>query len=325
MRPRAIRSAWPPVVSGSRVRNEARADLDDDPGESGTRVLDRAVLAGLVIIFLPALANLARVWEEVDYQSHGFLVPVVAGWIAWSTRGSRRLLPRSIDARGAAVLALALALYSMSLLAASPSGQGLALVMATAGVVWWRQGRRRLRAMAFPIGFLVFMVPIPADWFTPLAVRLLLMVSWAAAGVLHVLGLEVTRQGNVLMLGGGTPLLVAEACSGLTAILTLLPIAVLVAYLSPLRSVRRAVLVASALPIAMAANLLRVVVTVLAAQVWDAVTVTSDPWHSLVGLLLYAIACVGLLAVARILRPREVRRPQGSRSAREPGSPPHPN
>ena len=283
-------------------------------------MLDRVVLFGLVAVFLPALATLVRVWETVESQSHGFLVPAVAGWIAWSTRDRRRRLPRRIDTRGAALLALALALYAMSLLAGSASGQGLALVMAIEGAVWWREGPGRLRAMAFPIAFLLFMVPIPADWFTPLAVRLLLMVSWASAALLHVLGVEVIREGNVLTLAGGAPLLVAEACSGLTAILTLLPIAVLIAYLSPLRGARRIALVASALPIAMAANLLRVVATVAAAQIWDPFTVTSDPWHTLLGLLLYAIACAGLLALARILRPRAPSA-RNSRPARDSESP----
>jgi len=191
----------------------------------------------------------------------------------------------------------------MSLLAGAASGQGLALVAALAGAVWWREGRRRVRALIFPIAFLLFMVPIPPDWFTPLAVQLLLFVSWASEGVLGVLGVEVLRQGNVIVLESGASLMVAEACSGLTAILTLLPIAVLVAYLSPLSSARRVTLVALALPIAMGANLLRVVFTVLAAQIWDAGTITADPWHTLAGLLIYAIACLGLLAAARGLRP----------------------
>ncbi|MCX5739917.1 MAG: exosortase/archaeosortase family protein [Proteobacteria bacterium] len=243
--------------------------------------LDRGVYLALAAAFLPAVGTLARAWGATEHQSHGFLVPLVAGWIAWGTRDR-----------------------ALSLLAGSASGQGLALVAALTGAVWWREGRRRLRALAFPIAFLLFMVPIPPDWFTPFAVQLLLFVSWAAEGVLRVLGVEVLRQGNVIHLANGASLMVAEACSGLTAILTLLPIAVLVAYLSPLGSARRVVLVALALPIAMGANLLRVVFTALAAQVWDAETVTGDPWHSLAGLLIYAVACLGLLAAARGLQPR---------------------
>ena len=286
-------------------------------------VLDRVVYFSLAAAFLPAVGTMARVWERTENQSHGFLVPAVAGWIAWGTRDRWGRLARAVDARGAALLALALALYAMSLLAGSASGQGLALVAALTGAVWWREGRRRLRALAFPIAFLLFMVPIPPDWFTPFAVQLLLFVSWAAEGVLRVLGVEVLRQGNVIVLEGGASLMVAEACSGLTAILTLLPIAVLVAYLSPLSSTRRVVLVALALPIAMGANLLRVVFTALAAQVWDAVTVTADPWHSLAGLLIYAIACLGLLAAARGLHPRGASFARRSGPPRSGGAPPH--
>jgi len=285
--------------------------------------LDRVVYLALAAAFLPALGTLARVWGSTEHQSHGFLVPVVAGWIAWGTRDRWSRLARAVDARGAALLALALSLYAISLLAGSASGQGLALVAALAGAVWWREGRRRLRALAFPIAFLLFMVPVPPDWFTPFAVQLLLFVSWAAEGVLRVLGVEVLREGNVIVLEGGASLMVAEACSGLTAILTLLPIAVLIAYLSPLGSARRIALVALALPIAMGANLLRVVVTALAAQVWDAETVTGDPWHSLAGLLIYAVACLGLLAAARALQPRAVAFAGRSGSPRAGGAPPH--
>lgn len=285
---------------------------------------DRVVYLALAGAFLPAVGTLARVWGATEHQSHGFLVPVVAGWIAWGTRARWGQLARVVDARGAALLALALALYAMSLLAGSASGQGLAFVAALAGAVWWREGRGRLRALAFPIAFLLFMVPIPPDWFTPFAVQLLLFVSWAAEGVLRVLGVEVLRQGNVIVLAGGASLMVAEACSGLTAILTLLPIAVLVAYLSPLRSARRVALVALALPIAMGANLLRVVFTALAAQIWDADTVTADPWHSLAGLLIYAIACLGLLAAARGLQPRGVSFAGRSGPPRSGGAPPPP-
>jgi exosortase len=285
----------------------SRSDSDRSTASGGgvpIGPLDRAVYLALAVAFIPALGTLARAWGATEHQSHGFLVPAVAGWIAWGTRGRWGRLARATDARGAVLLALALTLYALSLLPGAASGQGLALVAAIAGAVWWREGSRRLRALAFPIGFLLFMVPIPPDWFTPFAVQLLLFVSWAAEGVLQLLGVNMLREGNVIVLAGGAELMVAEACSGLTAILTLLPIAVLIAYLSPLSNARRVVLVALALPIAMFANLLRVVVTVLAALVWDAATVTGDPWHTLAGLLIYAVACLGLMAAERGLRPR---------------------
>ena len=260
-----------------------------------------AVAIALGVAFAPALVSLARVWSGTDYLSHGFLVPLVSVWIAWATRGRRAALPRRRDARGAALVALSLALYAASLLAGSPSGQGLALVGALAGAVWFLRGTAWLRALAFPIGFLAFAVPIPPDWLAPVIVRLLLFVSSASVGILHALGIEVSRDGNVIGLPSGESLFVAEACSGLTSILTLAPIAALVAYLSPLPASRKVALVALVVPIAMAANLLRVVSTVVGARLWGVGAVTGDPVHVLLGLAVYASACLGLLAMARAL------------------------
>lgn len=285
-----------------KTSRPVRAGANSAP-PSRSKVLDRVVYLAVAAAFLPALGTLARAWGSEEYQSHGFFVPVVAAWIAWGTRSNWRRLRRERDLRGAALLVLALALYAFSALSGSASGQGVALVAAVAGTVWWRDGSRVLRALAFPIAFLLFMIPVPPELLTPLLVRLLLVVSWGAAAVLELVGVVVARHGNVLVLSDGASLMVAEACSGLTAILTLLPIAVLVAYLAPLSAARRIALVALALPIAMVANLLRVILTAVAAQVWDARTVTADPWHSLGGLLIYAFACLLLLFVARALRP----------------------
>jgi len=260
-----------------------------------------AVAVALGLAFAPALASLASVWSSTDYLSHGFLVPLVSAWIAWSTRARRAALPRRRDARGAALIALALALYAASLLASSPSGQGLALVAAIAGAVWYLRGASWLRALAFPIGFLAFAVPIPPDWLTPIIVQLLLFVSSASVGILNAFGVAVARDGNVIGLPSGESLFVAQACSGLTSILTLAPIATLVAYLSPLAPARKLALVALVVPIAMAANLLRVVGTVLGARFWGVGFVTGDPIHVLLGLSVYAAACLGLLAAARAL------------------------
>ena len=258
-----------------------------------------AVAVALGLAFAPALASLARVWSSTDYLSHGFLVPLVSAWIAWATQARRATVPRRRDPRGAVLIALALALYAAGLLASSPSGQGLALVAAIAGAVWYLRGASWLRALAFPIGFLAFAVPIPPDWLTPVIVQLLLFVSSASVGILNAFGVAVARDGNVIGLPTGESLFVAQACSGLTSILTLAPIATLVAYLSPLAHARKLVLVALVVPIAMAANLLRVVGTVLGARFWGVGFVTGDPIHVLLGLSVYAAACLGLLAAAR--------------------------
>ncbi len=258
----------------------------------------------LALVFAPTLRELAGVWSSVEYYSHGFLVPLVSVMIAAGLARGRASVPRERDGRGAVLLAVALAAALLGALVSSTSVQGLALVAAIAGAVWYLRGTAWLRLLAFPIAYLIFMVPIPPDWLSPVIVQLLLFVTAAAVWTLGVLGFAVTRAGNVLTLPGGETLFVAEACSGLTSLVTLTPIAVLIAYLAPISLRAKILLVALVAPIAMLANMIRVVGTSLGAERWGAEAVTEDPVHTLVGLSVYAVACMLLLAIARAF-PRE--------------------
>jgi exosortase len=145
------------------------------------------------------------------------------------------------------------------------------------------------------------MVPIPPDWLAPVVVRLLGFVTSMSVGLLQALGVPVGREGSVIVLPGGEDLFVAEACSGLTSLVTLLPIGVLIAYLAPLAPARQALAVALVVPVAIAANLLRVLATVLGARAFGAGAVTADPAHTLLGLGVYAAGCLLLLAATRAL------------------------
>ena len=254
--------------------------------------------AGIAAVFAPTALSLGRVWASVDYYSHGFLVPVAAGLLAYG-RAERTQLPIAGDWRGGALLVAALTAEAVGVAIGSPFVQGVALVAAIAGAVLALRGGAWLRALAFPIAFLLFAAPLPPAWLAPVVVRLLLFVSTAAAALLEWAGFPVLREGNVITLPGGASLFVAEACSGLTSLVTLLPIAALVAYLAPLRTPARWLVVALAVPIAMAANLARVVATTLLALRFGVERVTGATAHALLGLLVYAIACGGLLLAAR--------------------------
>jgi len=142
---------------------------------------------------------------------------------------------------------------------------------------------------------------VPNEWLSPVVVRLLLFVSTGATALLQQLGVPVLREGNVMILPGGESLFVAEACSGLTSLVTLVPIAALVAYVAPLPLAARLALVALSVPIAMATNLLRVVALTLGALRFGADRATGEPVHGLVGLAVYAVASLALIAVARAL------------------------
>lgn len=260
------------------------------------------VLGLLGIAAVPGLLALEGAWASAPYYSHGYLVPVVALLLAWREGPALRAASASRSSAGPPALALALAVYAVGVAAGLVGLQGLGLVAAVAAAVLWLRGPRWLRILAFPIGYLVFMVPLPDEWLQPLILQLRLFVSEAAVAILHAGGLAVLREGNVITLSNGDSLFVAEACSGVTSLITLTPLACLVAQLTERSRWRRLVIVVSVVPIALLFNLVRVLGTVAAAQYVGADRATAGGMHDVAGLATYAVGCLALLGIGSLLR-----------------------
>jgi len=288
--------------------------LEEATKSAGTPLASRewALVALLAVAFAPGVLAMADVWTHVDYQSHGFLVPVVSVWLAMRQRYALRRLPVEPAGWGLAVLAAAFVAYFAGIIGGSVSLQGAALVAAIAGAVLFARGTAWLRRLALPIAFLLFMVPVPPGWITPLILQLQLFVSDVSLRILNALGILASREGNVLLLPSGESLFVAEACSGVTSIVTLAPLGVLLAVLTLRGPVARVLLVAAVVPLAMAGNLVRVLATVFAAMSVGAQSATDGPPHEMLGLLTYLVAVSLLLALSALLRRVE---PGGSAAA----------
>lgn len=250
----------------------------------------------------PVLPDLAAAWSANDYSTHGYLVPLVSLWAAAGAAAQRARVAFEPDARALAALGACVVAGLLGLGAGWAALEGLALVGAVASLVWLRCGRAWVRALAFPLAFLLFMVPLPAAWITPVIVRLQLLVSHAGVDLARALGLAVYREGNVIELPGGESLFVAEACSGITSVLTLIPIACVLAYYTDRSPRRRAALVAAVVPLALAGNLVRVLGTIFAAERFGVQVATEGSWHELAGVLTYGLGCLALLGVGALLR-----------------------
>jgi exosortase len=253
------------------------------------------------VAFAPALIDLSEVWGRYEYYSHGYLVPLAALWAASAQRHVLRRLPRERSPLGGALLVLSLLLYLVGRLAAILSLQGLALVASVAAAVYFARGLAWVRSLGFSIGYLIFMVPVPENLITPFIAKLQLFVSSAAIRVVHALDMPVYRDGNVMHLPGGESLFVAEACSGITSILTLIPLAVFLAYFTQPNWTRRCVLIVSVIPLAMLGNLARVVITIWVAQRFGSEMATADWLHTLAGLLTYVLGCLALLGIGSLM------------------------
>jgi exosortase len=255
----------------------------------------------LAFVFAPARIALAGVWSSVDYYSHGFLVPLVAYWASARSRVRFSILANR-DRRGFLLMALALCGLGMGSAAGLPMLQGLALVAALVACTLYLGGSAGLRVLAFPLSFLLFMVPLPPSWITPIIVRLQLIVSETAVISMGWIGSGVTRAGNVILLPGGDSLFVAEACSGITSIVTLFPLAVMLAYFTLPTLGRQMILVGAVIPAAMLGNWLRVSLTVMAAQRYGSAEATGNWLHESAGMLTFALACFALIGLGALMR-----------------------
>lgn len=259
---------------------------------------------GLLAAFAPALLELSEEWDAREYYSHGYLVPLVSLWAGVVIAGGRRRLPCVSDIRGLGLLALSVLGYAGGLGTGWAPLLGVSFVLAVAALVWARCGLSWLRALAFPVGFLLFMVPLPDVWVTPVIVSLQLLVSHAAVGIVRFAGMSVHREGNIIELSGDESLFVAEACSGITSVITLIPIAVVVAYFTERAMWRRGVLLVAVVPLAIGGNLIRVVGTIVAAQEYGVKAATQGSLHELAGVMTYVFGCLALLGLGALMRRR---------------------
>jgi len=211
-------------------------------------------------------------------------------------------LPRSRDAAGLRGLAVSFGVYGLGLATALVTLSGLGLVAAIASLVLFLRGRAWLRTLAFPLSYLLFMVPLPEMILTPVILKLQLFVSSIGVRLIQIGGVAVFRNGNVIEMPDGEALFVAEACSGITSVITLLPLGVFLAYFTERTLARRLVLVAAVVPLAMLGNLLRVIGTILAARFWGVETATTGGLHDSAGILTYVVGCLALLAVGWVMR-----------------------
>jgi len=255
-------------------------------------------------VYLPVVASLVRQWASDDNYSHGFLVVPFAAYFAWRRRRELSALPVRPHWSGLAVVLAGLGLLVAGRLGAELFLARVSLVGLLAGSVLFLYGARHFRLLAFPIAFLLLMIPLPSVVFNQLAFPLQLLASSAGESVLYAAGVPVLREGNILMLPT-TTLEVVQACSGIRSLVSLLTLAIILGELTEPRVWARVVLALLALPVAIAANAARVAGTGLAAQ-WIGPRAAEGFFHEFSGWVMFVVAFALLLGAHRVLmlRPR---------------------
>lgn len=254
---------------------------------------------GLLVLF-PTLRWLVNEWWSNDYYSHGVLVPIVSGYFAW------RLLPR-VERKpsnlGLILLITALVVYLAALFQRAFFISALSMIGLFAGVVWYLWGWLALKRLAFPLAFLIFMVPLP--FVEASSLPLSLLTGQISTKVMQLLGMNVTVQGASVKLANAN-LVVGAQCSGLRSIVALFTLVAVFAYIVEGPRLSKLLLGLSAIPIAILGNIFRVSTLLWVADKWG-VKAGFTYYHDYSGIFFFFFAFLCLILLGQLLRCRNIR------------------
>jgi len=208
-------------------------------------------------------------------------------------------LPRKPTSWGLLIIIFALSVLILGVMGAELFLSRVSLLLLIAGLAVYFLGWSYLREAFFPWAFLILMIPIPALMLNQITFPLQVLASKVSAGVLPLFGVPALREGNVIILPA-MALEVAEACSGIRSLLSLTTLAIIYGFFMETRLWIRIVLALASVPIAVAANSLRIVGTGLLVQYWDPGK-GEGFFHLFSGWLIFVVSLVMLYLLHELL------------------------
>ncbi len=252
--------------------------------------------AGLIGVYSPAFYYLFDAWMLDPYYSHGFLVPVVSAYIAWQNKKTLIEIARPRDTHTISLFATGIILYMISIFLDFRFMMYFSFLVSLAGFTLYLWGPEVLREVRFPIAYMLLMIPLPFSVTSAIAFPLQLMSSKYSALILDLFRISALQDGVNLFIPGFS-FIIEKGCSGLNSTVSLFTLSVLFAYMveAPIR--RKAFIVFSSVPIALTANISRIVAVILVAHFFGKEAAESF-FHTFSSVFLFAISLLLLILTA---------------------------
>lgn len=252
----------------------------------------------LIAAYFPILTKLVDQWMTDDDVSHGFFVPLVAGYIAYQRREDLMALTWKANWWGAALLVWSGFQAYLGMLGAELFLQRTAFLEAIFGILLFTGGWAAIRVLLFPLLLLPFMIPIPSVIYNQITFPLQLFASQVAEICLLAINIPVLRDGNILELAS-QKLSVAEACSGIRSLLMLTFLSLVYGYFFEQKTWMRWVLFLCTIPTAILANAGRVTITGILSEIDT--DLATGIFHETEGFVIFGIAVAILVATHALL------------------------
>ncbi|HEY0563552.1 MAG TPA: exosortase B [Methylophilus sp.] len=258
------------------------------------------IVLGLLLLYVPSYYAISQtLWQESD-QAHGPIVLLVVAYLMWQKRAvlSHAEAPNVSSPIAWGLLLVGLLCYvlgrSQDILMLDIGSQ----IPVLAGIVWLMRGKQAVKAMWFPLFFILFMLPLPLASIT---MPMKMAVSYVTETILFWFDYPIARSGVVLQIGQ-YQLLVADACAGMHTLISLEALGLLylnlVKHDSMLRNISLAILI---VPISFTANVIRVIALTLITYYFGD-EVGQGFVHGFAGMFLFMIALLFIISVDSALQ-----------------------
>lgn len=254
----------------------------------------------VLFLYFPELSSMINDWADKKEYSHGFLIPLISGYIIWTKRDILRTIPVMPDFKGFFILSIGIALLMLAFIAFEPFTRRVSLIITIFGLIYFLSGSRMCKTLLFPVGYLFFMIPLPYIIIKSIAVSLRLISAKITSYTLNLFGIPIVREGVNLELPN-ISLEVADLCTGILSIVAIAALSVLYAYFTQRHLISKVALVALSIPIAIFSNMLRLITTVALAYFYGG-KVLGSVIHQFHGTFNFLITIVLLILLGNLIR-----------------------
>lgn len=258
------------------------------------------VIAIFVLYYKPFVYMVGE-WQTRLYSSYtpGPFVPIVAGYIVWLKRKELKTAAIKPAGWGISVMLVALVIHVLAQRGDEQRVSIFSCIVMCLGIILFIWGKEIAKLLLFPFGFLMFMIPMEfLDGMVGVPLRI--FASQSAALILEILGFRVIRIGTQLEMVDVFMFDVAAPCSGLQSLVSLTALGFAFAYLTQKKNWKRLVLIISAIPIAILANVFRVVMIGLIAAGFGK-DAAMGFFHMFSGFFLFTFALIAMTGIGRLL------------------------
>ena len=252
-----------------------------------------------VLMYYNIVPFMVDQWYNDPNYSHGFIVPIIAGYFIYERREELMSAESAPASLGMVIILVGLLQLCVGYLAFELYTMRSSLIVLLAGLILFFFGMKVFRIQLLPVLYLFFMVPLPYIVYDSIAFPLKQLVAKYSVEALQLMGVIIIREGNILILPE-TTLEVADACSGIRSLVSLLALAAAFALITQKGTMKRVIMIIAAIPIAILTNGVRVMGTGILAQYWGA-KAAEGFFHEFAGLAVFAVALMLLAGLGALM------------------------